>query len=1059
MNMKKIITVMCGLMAVMTLSAATVSKEQARQQALSFLQKSSSRHQAPANVSLREVAVSNNLYVFNVGDNGGFVIVSGDDCTGDLVLGYADEGRFVAENMPENLKAWMNGYERQIEWMKEKGIVNDAAASRGVKKAGTRQSVAPLLTCHWNQDEPYNTYCPSLNSEGTYLSVTGCVATATAQVMYYQANKNRISTTTTYVIPSYNSTRYYLYIGGVKTITIPAKAAITIDWTKIVDDYPASAAANEQVARLMEYVGAGLQMQYGPASTGGSEASSSSIPNCLTKYFGYDKDIALVDRNNYSYSEWLDLIYGELTTNGPVIYSGQSTTGGHCFVVDGFSEEDMFHINWGWGGKSDGYFKLSVLYSEQQGIGGSSSQEGYNHGQDAIIGVNPIDDGTPDTSVRLTVTKAWPGQSSATRTASNVNFNNVLLYYSLYNKTGETQSFEYGYAIEIDGDLVELSNNTVNDLPNNYGWNQNECYVSFGADLSDGTYKLIPISRESGTSTWYPDYGSEVNQILATISGNTVTLASKTNIDLSTTLSVSSSPTQNAPVTVTASITNNGTLYSGDLILGKQTGADSYSTLSAQQVEIAEGASSTITFTFTPTESGDMTLWLLDKNENLLTDNSITIIASSATTGTLSIEESGVIFTNGVNPSDYSAGFYGTRLEGSVVVNNTSPTLHNSGITVQLMEHVSGTSYIGTQSKSYSFEVAGNSNGILNFSFDGLTIGQNYYLIFKTSNGTKFYETYYVFSSVEGITTYLADGTETTIAPAASVTVGNDVVAIDVSQINTVTSVTPNSNPNTLYFVGASVPSGLTGKNVVQNGVAAELNLTDGYAFYTPQDFTATTATYTRTFTNGADGTNGWTTIVLPFDVTTVKEGENTIDWFRSDSDSKNFWLKEFTSESGSTVNFGYATSMKANKPYIIAMPGNKWGAKWDLTNKAISFIGSNVNIQADAVSSTSGFSYKFAGNTRSVDVTDVYVMNNDGNSFEKTTTTVPPFRASFYQLKMTVGSPKTLAIGSESSRPTGIGAVTMPTDGKKGVYTLDGRRVSTVKHGVYIIDGKKVVK
>lgn len=1086
--MKKIITVICGLMAVMTLSAATVSKEQARQQALSFLQKSSSRHQAPANVSLREVAVSNKLYVFNVGDNGGFVIVSGDDCTGDLVLGYADEGRFVAENMPENLKAWMKGYEKQIEWMKEKGIVNDAAASRGVKKAGTRQSVAPLLTCHWNQDEPYNTYCPVVWYRYTNAddelnnAATGCVATATAQILYYHGKRLGNSTTTTAVIPAYtsNDTDIYWWENAEHTSyyslnnTVGAKEIRPFDWSKMVDDYPvADDDATEEVARLMEYVGAGLEMQYNTSSGTQNEKAVGLLVN----YFGYDADAKTIYRDNYTYTNWIAAIYDELTTNGPVLFGGQSLGGGHAFVLDGYSEDDFFHVNWGWGGLSDGYYRLSALNPSNQGVGGSTSTDGYNYGQCAMVNVKPEDDGVSMADdVKMTVSQVSSNYTSAIWNdtyhsyfyQSGYSLNWLQITYSIANNTSNDYYFDYGFAIYDDNDsfvrLLDLAED--NDLfPSMaYGSNWQTGSLDFGTKLGNGIYKIVAVCRQTGSETWLPCYDSDLFYVRLTVSGDNITLeniSQDRTPNVTGTLALSGDAVVNQPVTIVARLSNTGYQYIGSVKLIQKVGSNNYR-LAERQIDVENGADNKeFEFSFTPDETGSWELVLLDKNNKQITPSSLIInvqAAPSATTGTLNIGVNDITF-NSVAGSDWRYGFYGSTLSGHVRVTNSHATnAHTSGLKLIVWQY-NGVNYSYIKERTYPTNIAANGGTQqVNFEFKDLTVGTKYSLSYHYVDGTEIGESElgYEIWSYPGIDTYLADGTVTTIAPAASVTVGNDVVAIDVSQINTVTSVTPNSNPNTLYFVGASVPSGLTGKNVVQNGVAATLNLTDGYAFYTPQNFTATTATYTRTFTVGADGSNGWTTLVLPFNVTQVKEGENVIDWFRSDSDSKNFWLKEFTTDDGGVVYFDYATQLKANTPYIIAMPGNKWGAKWDLTNKPITFIGSG-NVKAGASSRVSGNSYRFIGETTTMAVTDAYVMNAEGSSFVRTSTNVDPFRAYFQPANLSYAT--SLAIGSESSRPTGIGAVTMPTDGKKGVYTLDGRRVSTVKHGVYIIDGKKVVK
>ena len=267
------------------------------------------------------------------------------------------------------------------------------------------------------------------------------------------------------------------------------------------------------------------------------------------------------------------------------------------------------------------------------------------------------------------------------------------------------------------------------------------------------------------------------------------------------------------------------------------------------------------------------------------------------------------------------------------------------------------------------------------------------------------------FENMGAIKTYAADGTETIVYNTSNVTTPDDALALDVSQVSSVTSVTPNSNPNTLYFVGSSVPSGLTGKNVIQNGTCATLTLTDGNGFYSPVDFTATKATYTRQFTQAATGTGGWSTIVVPFNVSTVKQGSKVIDWFHSGSDTgKNFWLKQFSSDGVGSVNFSYATALNANTPYIIAVPGNSYGAEWNLTNKDITFEGSGV-VNASSNISVSKTNYEFIGMLAGKSVTG-YMLNAEGSQFKNTTATVNPFRAYFKPVgSSSLGS---LAIGSD---------------------------------------------
>jgi len=1058
--MKRQLLTLVGLLACLMLSAATVTKDEARQKALLFLQErggdvNAARGMQQVELQLKEGVVTDKLYVFNVGQKDGFVIVSGDDCTGDVVLGYANRGEITSDNMPDNLRAWLQGYADQIRWMQEHGIKNDAAGSRGAMKK-VKTTISPLLTTKWNQGEPFNTYCPYLNAAGTSQSVTGCVATATAQLMYYQATKNSITATAMLKdIPSYASTSYYWYFGGTKYTEMPQKKARTFDWTKMNAEVN-TADAREEVARLMEYVGAGVEMQYGPSNSGGSSAPTSSVAYMLSEYFGYDKDVRYVERNSYSYAEWLDLIYQELVTNGPVIYDGQSTSSGHAFIVEGYDEEDYFYINWGWGGMSDGVFKLSVLYPDAQGIGGSSAQNGYSIGQGAIVNVVPYDDGT-NHDIRMTLTNISVDKKTYNRASGTANFTDVALHWDMWNWTGATHAFDLGWAL-YDGEnqtiIMELGNNTFEPT---YGIPLSTTYqVSFGANLADGEYKLVPVSRETGTEEWLPNYRSERYYVKAIINGNTLTLEPMGDVNLSATLAVSGNTVGN-PVTVTATVTNNGSFYSGDLVLVGN-GYD----VAAKQVEIESGAKSNIVFTFTPTAAANnYVLKLEDKNSTEIATTSIKIVAGGgSSTGNLTTDlNTDLSFDNSAGTYYYN-GFYGATLNGHLKLKNTSVLHdHTSGLLVTIWQNTSGNSYISLTTKSYPTNISKKGGTqTVDFSFSGLTIGTSYLLSFSYADETEIASTY-AFDSKYGITTYAADGSSTTIAPQSAITVGEDILALDISQINEVTSVTPNSNPNTLYIVGNSVPSGLTGKNVVVNGVASNLTLNDNSAFYSPVSFTAIKATYTRTFTQGADGSKGWNTIVLPFDVTTVKQGSTVIDWFHNSSDEgKQFWLKAFSGESGNTVSFDYVDKMKANIPYIIAVPGSKWGAAYDLTGKTISFEGTGISISPTSAASASGNNYKFVGSTVSTTITDNYALSAAGDKFERTSTTVAPFRAYFKQLNMLAAAPQWLTIGSADETTSIEAMLDNKAEADKKLYNLNGQRVLKPEKGLFIVNGKKVV-
>ena len=382
--MKRTIVWLLALVMVTLVQAEEITSQQALQQAQRFLQeRATAKNRAQkATPQLTMAKQVSGLYVFNMADNQGFVIVSNDD--GVLpILGFSDSGHLDPDNMPTNMRAWLQGYADEIAWAKEH-IAEGTTAQKtsAMRRAGTHSTVAiePLMTTKWNQGKPYNNQVPY----ASYGFVTGCVATAMAQAMCYTERKAGNSTTTTTAeIPSYTTKSYGLSLEAIPSGT-------TLDWSNMIDDYENGYTANQAsaVANLMKCCGYSVEMDYGYSSG----TQTAKVATALKSYFGYANTTQYLCRSFYSYSDWTDLIYNELSQGRPVVYGGQSEDNGHCFVCDGYKYEegDQFHINWGWGGGSDGYFVLSVLNPDEQGIGGSATNSAYNSGQEAVVGIQKI---------------------------------------------------------------------------------------------------------------------------------------------------------------------------------------------------------------------------------------------------------------------------------------------------------------------------------------------------------------------------------------------------------------------------------------------------------------------------------------------------------------------------------------------------------------------------------------------------------------------------------------------------------------------------------------------
>ena len=971
MKLKYLALLTLALTLFTSIVAAPVSRRQAQQQAAQFFQKKGKSFSATPVFQHKMKAQGQEenayYYVFNADDNQGFVVMSGDDRT-DAVLGYADEGTFVVEDMPENLRAWLEGYADQIKWMDEHNYKAPAVAPAIARVLGhnVKTSIAPLLTCNWNQGAPYNLLCPEYSSGNR--SVTGCVATAMSQVMYY--HKRPLSTTAT--IPGYTTDS--------RNLTVSSKPITSFDWAHMKDNYDGSGdlsdVYNNAVATLMAYVGAAMEMDYGPSSG----AVTSWAPGRLSTYFGFDKDVKWANRNDYNYADWVNLVYDELS-RGPVLYSGQSAGGGHAFVCDGYAENDYFHINWGWGGSSNGYFKLSVLSPSSQGIGGSSTNDGYGFMQGVMYNVHPEDDGVDEVELygpRLTLSNLNVAQHSYTRSNTESNFA-VKISYSIFNNQKDAYSFDSGVGVFKDGNLLSVGGLwTTVELGNGWGYNNVSPDMSFGAGLPDGEYVLAPVCRRADVGDYQLDINAEQNYVIATISGTDLQLALSRSSELSANLTLASGAFTNMPISINADVECLGDNYSGDVILCWKWLDGStyrYTRLGGTQIEkLTKGEHQTVNFSFTLKDEGVYTVVLVNYSGYIVGDLDVTVTSGSYPTYV------STTITNAVGGQ-----LYGQKAMLQATFSNTSGSTFDNDIDIKLADNYT---HYYVQSTTVHLNIPNGQSRTVDFEFDGLTYGHGYVLSYFDYNSGSYSPT---FTPQPGIDYYRTNGTKETVAPSSSFIVPNDVLTVDISELSTISSITPNSNPNTVYYVkSGSEPSGLTGKNVVKNGVAAQLNLTDGYGFYAPKAFTATTARYTRTINHEAEQNSGWSTLVLPFTPTSVQANSTAIDWAHNDGDTeKPFWLMQFVSDEPANIGFDYATSLTANTPYLV-------GVKASLVNQPIVFSASNVAIDIPLTTTVTGSNYLFTGSFEQK-TANGFFLNNAGTAFNANANgTVQPFRAYF---------------------------------------------------------------
>lgn len=380
-SIKKSLSIIGLLFIVFQLSADPVNLATAKKVAQQFVQSQSN----VANAKLPKLElVSTNSTIVNGQElvyyysfknvQGGFTIVAGDDRSYPI-LAYSSVGEFNGQNIPRAAQKWFEGYKKELAHLVRNEIEPTEEISKAWEDFGydhtaaSKKTVSPLLTTTWNQGGAYNDACPG-------GSVTGCVATAMAQVMKYHAYPTKGSG-----FHSYNHSNYG---------TLSANFSGTeYKWSSMPNNVTST---NSAVATIMYHCGVSVDMDYSPQSSGAYVISSQSpVTNCaeyaFEEYFGYPSSVKGVERVNYSESQWLSLLKTELDNDRPVLYAGFGNGGGHAFVCDGYDANDYFHFNWGWGGAYDGYFLVNALNPSGTGTGGGSG--GYNSGQQVIIGLAP----------------------------------------------------------------------------------------------------------------------------------------------------------------------------------------------------------------------------------------------------------------------------------------------------------------------------------------------------------------------------------------------------------------------------------------------------------------------------------------------------------------------------------------------------------------------------------------------------------------------------------------------------------------------------------------------
>lgn len=493
------------------LSAREVTAEQARQTATRFWQSTPKTRGAAApawqlvrdseSAATRSSGAAPAYYVFDNTAGPGFVIVAGDDVAMP-VLGYSFDSEFPSGTLPPNLQAWLDGLRETVNkaraagWKAESHVTQAWASTRG------STPVVKLETALWNQDDPYNRLCPTYQGSPTY---TGCTTTALTIVMHYHQWPER----GTGSLPSYTTKSYGISVPGFALghaydwANMKPKYAYTYQGNASDYEYTYTAFTETEataVATLMRDCAVMLQSDFGPDGTG---AYTSDIPNRLIDHMGYDGQTRWIYRPNYTTAEWNRIMQDELNNDRPIIYSGYNAQAGHAFVLDGYTDDNYYSVNWGWGGYCNGYFLLTALDPEGQGIGGSDH---YNNDQIAVVGMQP--DAGNSAYEELRFVEYTDPETGRTYKGITVEGNiargeTIQIYAGLICNYGNLPfSGEMKVAVtDQDNRIIrDIYTQQIRDLGVNYGYNV-YCSLNINFTLRPG-YRIRTLYRNDTATEW-----------------------------------------------------------------------------------------------------------------------------------------------------------------------------------------------------------------------------------------------------------------------------------------------------------------------------------------------------------------------------------------------------------------------------------------------------------------------------------------------------------------------------------------------------------------------------
>ena len=446
-----------------TASAAVDYAELAEQKAIEFLQdkagmmpqkRAMSAARLGSDMEIKSVSASKDaeFYSFNgrMGGNDCFVLMTPSSDEDMQVIGYSTDGNFSFESVPDAMKAWMQAYRNVMEQGKER--INH------YPELPTIEPIAPFVTTKWGQGEPFNKMCPM---DGTTLLLTGCTATAMAQVLNYYKSDVKGEGLIEYVQHDLELSVDF--------------SKVSYEWDKMLDVYEEGNYTDEQadaVARLMLDAGVAARATYKLSAT-----SAGAPREGMSRQYKYN--VEHYYRNWIPTKQWIQIIHEELQAKRPILYGGSTSGSGHLFVVDGIDDENHMHVNWGWAGLDDGYYDITFCHAPSQ-------SDPYIRNQKMLANLSPRSESEPVEGIVV--------DAGYTQYQGDYNNNKWMELVGASLNRNDSQVVEVAMCLTQDGEIKTSTDFKEQSLSSS-GYNT-ITFKGFNSVPTDGVYLMVAYYKD-----------------------------------------------------------------------------------------------------------------------------------------------------------------------------------------------------------------------------------------------------------------------------------------------------------------------------------------------------------------------------------------------------------------------------------------------------------------------------------------------------------------------------------------------------------------------------------